>query len=105
MNTELAPTPETSEAWAAVSRLPDGMYDSSVPITAYADATLKHSKKMERERDAVAQEAGRSLAEIMDERDAAIAALEATRRYSQSASDACHQCLVHPLPNRQPTPI
>jgi hypothetical protein len=49
------PTPETGaetkEAWAAVSRTPDGMYDSRIPISAYAYAMNDHSRKMERERD------------------------------------------------------
>jgi hypothetical protein len=45
-------TPESSEAWDAVSRTLDGMYDSRVPISAYAYAMSDHSKKMERERDA-----------------------------------------------------
>lgn len=45
-------TPETDEAWEAVSRTPDGMYDSRVPISTYACAMLNHSRKMERERDA-----------------------------------------------------
>jgi len=49
------PTPmtgaETKEAWAAVSRTPDGMYDSRIPISAYAYAMNDHSRKMERERD------------------------------------------------------
>ena len=44
-------TPETDEAWKAVSRTPDGMYDSRVPISAFAYAMSRHSKKMERERD------------------------------------------------------
>jgi hypothetical protein len=44
-------TPESSEAWDAVSRTPDGMYDSRVPISAYAYAMSDHSKKMERQRD------------------------------------------------------
>jgi hypothetical protein len=44
-------TPETDEAWKAVSRTPDGMYDSRVPISAYAYAMYDHSKKMERQRD------------------------------------------------------
>lgn len=44
-------TPETSEAWDAVSRMPDGMYDSRVPISAYARAMVEHSRKMERQRD------------------------------------------------------
>jgi hypothetical protein len=45
-------TPETDEAWDAVSRTPDGMYDSRVPISDYAYAMLEHSRKMERERNA-----------------------------------------------------
>jgi hypothetical protein len=45
-------TPESNEAWDAVSRTPDGMHDSRVPISAYAYAMSDHSKKMERERDA-----------------------------------------------------
>jgi excinuclease UvrABC ATPase subunit len=44
-------TPETTEAWAAVSRTPDGMYDSRIPISAYAYAMADHSRKMERERN------------------------------------------------------
>jgi hypothetical protein len=44
-------TPESNEAWDAVSRTPDGMYDSQVPISAYAYAMSDHSKKMERQRD------------------------------------------------------
>ena len=45
------PTPETKEAWDAVSRLPSGMYDSRVSIWAYATAMSDHSRKMERQRD------------------------------------------------------
>lgn len=45
-------TPETDEAWKAVSRTPDGMYDSRVPISAFAYAMSHHSKKMEMERNA-----------------------------------------------------
>ena len=45
-------TPETSKAWDDVSRTPNGMYDSRVPISAFAYAMSAHSKKMERERDA-----------------------------------------------------
>jgi hypothetical protein len=45
------PTPETKEAWDAVSRLPSGMYDSRVSIFAYATAMSDHSRKMERQRD------------------------------------------------------
>ena len=45
------PTPETKEAWDAVSRLPSGMYDSRVSIRAYATAMSDHSRKMERQRD------------------------------------------------------
>ena len=45
------PTPETKEAWDAVSRLPSGMYDSRVSILAYATAMSDHSRKMERQRD------------------------------------------------------
>jgi hypothetical protein len=44
-------TPETDDAWDAVSRTPDGMYDSRVPIRKYAHAMAEHSRKMERERD------------------------------------------------------
>ena len=50
MNTK--PMSETAEAWAAVSRTPDGMYDSRVPISQYAYAMAEHSRKMEHERDA-----------------------------------------------------
>lgn len=45
-------TPETDEAWKAVSRTPDGMYDSRVPISSFAYAMSRHSKKMELERNA-----------------------------------------------------
>ena len=45
------PTPETEEAWDAVSRLPSGMYDSRVSILAYATAMSDYSRKMERQRD------------------------------------------------------
>ena len=45
------PTPETSEAWDAVSRTPDGMYDSSIPMSQFAYAMVDHSRKLERERD------------------------------------------------------
>lgn len=51
----MSDTPETQEAWHAVSRTPDGMYDSRVPIMAYAQAMSEHSKKMERQRDAYAE--------------------------------------------------
>lgn len=44
-------TPETSEAWAAVSRTPNGMYDSSIAMRQFAFAMCDHSEKMERERD------------------------------------------------------
>jgi hypothetical protein len=44
-------TPESNEAWDAVSRTPDGMYDSRVPIKEYAYAMAEHSRKMERERN------------------------------------------------------
>lgn len=47
-------TPETSEAWSAVSRTPDGMYDSRIPISEYAYAMADHSRKMESQRDALA---------------------------------------------------
>ena len=50
MNTK--PMSETAEAWDAVSRTPDGMYDSRVPISQYAYAMAEHSRKMEHERDA-----------------------------------------------------
>ena len=48
-------TPETDEAWDAVSRTPDGMYDSRVPIMEFALAMSHHSKKMELERDEARQ--------------------------------------------------
>jgi len=50
------PTPETKEAWDAVSRLPSGMYDSRVSIRAYATAMSDHSRKMERQRDELLDE-------------------------------------------------
>lgn len=54
MNNETkSDTPETEEAWKAVSRTPDGMFDSRVPISAFAYAMADHSKKMERERDSL----------------------------------------------------
>jgi len=49
------PTPETSEAWDAVSRTPDGMYDSSIPMSQFAYAMVDHSRKLERERDELAE--------------------------------------------------
>jgi hypothetical protein len=50
------PTPETDEAWKTVSRTPDGMYDSRVPIKEYAYAMSNHAKDLER-RLTVAREA------------------------------------------------
>ena len=47
-------TPESSEAWAAVSRQPDGMH-ARVPVSEYAYAMSEHSKKMERQRNALAE--------------------------------------------------
>lgn len=58
------PTPETSEAWDAVSRTPDGKYDSSVPMREFAYAMADHSRKLERERD----EALKSLSEALTTR-------------------------------------
>lgn len=52
-------TPETDEAWDAVSRTPDGMYDSKTPMSSYAYAMAGHARKMERERN-------RALAKIRD---------------------------------------
>jgi hypothetical protein len=64
------PTPmtgaETKEAWAAVSRTPDGMYDSRIPISAYAYAMNDHSRKMERERNQ-AQKQRDTLAQALRE--------------------------------------
>lgn len=46
-------TPETSEAWDAVTRTPDGIYDTSIPMTARAYTMLDHARRLERERDAL----------------------------------------------------
>ena len=59
MNTK--PRSETAEAWDAVSRTPDGMYDSRVPISQYAYAMAEHSRKMEHERDAARAAASEAL--------------------------------------------
>jgi len=58
------PTPETKEAWDAVSRLPSGMYDSRVSIWAYATAMSDHSRKMERQRDELLEIANRAVSEL-----------------------------------------
>lgn len=46
--------PETAEAWKAVSRTKNGMYDSSVSMSEFASAMFEHSKKMELERNELA---------------------------------------------------
>jgi len=51
----MSDTPETDEAWAAVSRTPDGWHDSRVPVFAFAKAMADHSKKLERQRNAYAE--------------------------------------------------
>ena len=48
---------ETSKAWDDVARTSDGMYDSRINIREYAYAMLDHSRKMERERNAMKTEA------------------------------------------------
>ena len=63
------PTPETKEAWDAVSRLPSGMHDSRVSIWAYVTAMSDHSRKMERQRDELLEAIQRLAADFECEGD------------------------------------
>ena len=88
MNT---PTPETDEAWKAVSRTPDGMYDSRVPFSAFASAMSDHSKKMERERNAALEDLAfrRDLYKLLSERhDRQYAELAVAKTQRDAALDA-----------------
>jgi len=68
-------TPETSAAWDAVSRMPNGMYDSQVPIRMYATAMYDHSEKMERERDEKWNQADTFLAKLGETQEKMIDAI------------------------------
>jgi len=70
------PTPETDDALDAVSRTPDGMYDSRVPISEYAYAMAQHSRKMERERDS-----------LTDQRDCALDLISTLTRERDEARE------------------
>ena len=50
-------TPETSEAWLAVSRMPDGSFDTNIPSSEFARSMLMQSRNMERQRDEARLEA------------------------------------------------
>lgn len=52
----MSDTPETDGAWGAVSRTPDGLYDSQTPASDCAIAMYKHSRKMERQRNELMEE-------------------------------------------------
>ena len=50
----MSDTPETSEAWDAVSRTPDGMYSTTTTVQDRAHTMLEMCKKLERQRNELA---------------------------------------------------
>ena len=62
----MSDTPETSEAWDAVSRTPDGMYSTTTPMKDYAYAMLEQSKKLERERNELLEWKRQAMAVMPD---------------------------------------